>query len=402
MRILFVVHGFPPEATGGTEIYASGLAQALWRRGHDIVVLAREARADQPEYRVHRERAGAVEVVRVNHTFRDATSFAHTYRNAAIDAFAGTLLDEVRPDVVHVHHFTCLSTGIAGECTARGIPFVLTLNDYWLLCHRGQLLDLDLARCPGPEPERCAACAGLSGSGRPAVHAAARGLRAIERHAPKVLADARRRLVSGMSKRIVPASAATETASRLEHMKSVCDSAARILAPSRTLLDQFVRFGIPPSRMTVQQQGIAVRHAAAAARPRADRLRLGFAGSLMASKAPHVLLEAVAGLPADRVSLTIAGDIAPYHGDGRYADLVRPLLKGPGVEWLGRVAHDDIPSVLGGAHLVPKDILAVKGGLAQPNHPGCDQVGGDGRFPGTIRCDSFSHSCLRCLFVVQW
>ena len=36
MRILFLVHGFPPEATGGTELYAAGLAQALWRRGHEI------------------------------------------------------------------------------------------------------------------------------------------------------------------------------------------------------------------------------------------------------------------------------------------------------------------------------------------------------------------------------
>ncbi|MCK7581188.1 MAG: hypothetical protein MZV65_39840 [Chromatiales bacterium] len=33
-------------------------------------------------------------------------------------------------------------------------------------------------------------------------------------------------------------------------------------------------------------------------RQSSDRLRLGFVGSLMASKAPHVLLEAVAGLPA--------------------------------------------------------------------------------------------------------
>jgi GT2 family glycosyltransferase/glycosyltransferase involved in cell wall biosynthesis len=346
MRILFVVHGFPPEATGGTEIYASGLAQALWRRGHEVIVLAREARTDEPEYRVHRDRAGEVDVVRVNHTFREARSFEHTYRNAKIDAIAGALLDEERPDVVHVHHFTCLSTGIVGECVRRGIPFVLTLNDYWLLCHRGQLLDLDLARCPGPQPDRCAACAGLSASGQPAVHLAARGLRAIERHAPKVLADAQRRLVSGMSRRIVPESAATETARRLDDTRRACESATRILAPSRTILEQFERFGIPSSRMIVQQQGIDIRHIASSDRPLTGPLRLGFIGSVMASKAPHVLLEAVAGLPADRVSLTIAGEVAPYHGDDSYGQFVRPLLKHPGVEWLGRVAHDRIPTLL--------------------------------------------------------
>ncbi len=204
MRILFVVHGFPPEATGGTELYAAGLAQALWRRGHDIVVLARDARPDEPEYRVRRDRVGEVAVVRVNHTFRDATSFEHTYRNERIDAIAGALLDEERPDLVHAHHLTCLSTGIAAQCAARGIPLVLTLNDYWLMCHRGQLLDLDLARCDGPEAERCAACAGLAASGSPVVHAAAGGLRAIERHLPNALAALQRRVVSGAARRVVP------------------------------------------------------------------------------------------------------------------------------------------------------------------------------------------------------
>ena len=346
MRILFVVHGFPPEATGGTEIYASGLAQALWRRGHHVVALAREASADQPEYRVQRDMAGEVPIVRVNHTFRDATAFEHTYRNVTIDRIAGALLDEERPDVVHVHHLTCLSTGIAGECVKRGIPFVLTLNDYWLLCHRGQLLDLNLDRCDGPNAGRCAACAGLSASGQPALHLAARGLRAIGRHAPTAFADWQRTFVSRWSRRVVPASGSAETARRLEAARGVCTQAARILAPSRTVLEQFVRFGVPASRITLQQQGVSSSHANRPAASTPGLLRLGFIGSLMASKAPHVVLEAFAGLQVDWLSLTIAGDVAPYHGDGRYADVVRPLLASPGVKWLGRVAHEDMPSIL--------------------------------------------------------
>ncbi len=346
MRILFVVHGFPPEAAGGTELYAAGLAQALWRRGHEIVVLARDARPGEPEYRVRRDRAGNVDVVRINHTFRDAPSFEHTYRDEKIDAIAGALLDEERPDIVHAHHLTCLSTGIAAQCAARGIPLVITLNDYWLMCHRGQLLDLALTRCDGPEASRCAACAGLSASGSPAVHAAAGGLRAIERHLPKALAAIQRRVVSGAARRIVPESATAEITRRLEDVRAVCESAARILAPSKTLMERFARFGIPPSRMLLQEQGIDVRPFAGLTREPSDRLRLGFAGSLMASKAPHVLLEAVASLPLGRVSLTIAGDLAPYHGDDSYAGIVRPMLQKGGVEWLGGVAHERVPALL--------------------------------------------------------
>jgi GT2 family glycosyltransferase/glycosyltransferase involved in cell wall biosynthesis len=354
MRILLVVHGVPPEATGGTEIYTADLARALWKRGHDVTVFAREARRDQEEYRVHRDDSSGFPVVRVNHTFRDATSFEHTYRNAAIDAIAGGLLDEARPDVVHVQHFTCLSTGIAAECAARAIPFVLTLNDYWLPCHRGQLLDRDLARCAGPEPERCAVCAGLSASGRDSLHLLARGLRAIERRAPKALAGAQRRLAASVAGRVVPPDAAIATARRLEHVRDVCNRAARILAPSQTLMNQFVRFGIDASRLTRQEQGISARPQARRGRAPGEPLRLGFIGSLMASKAPHVLLEAVAGLPPGRVALTIAGGVAPYHGDASYEAVVRPLLKEPGIEWLGPVAHDRVPSLLASL-----DVLAL-------------------------------------------
>ena len=98
--------------------------------------------------------------------------------------------------------------------------------------------------------------------------------------------------------------------------------------------------------MTLQQQGIDAQHLPPAPRTKPELLRLGFVGSLMASKAPHVVLEAVAGLPPDRVSLTVAGEIAPYHGDDSYADVVRPLLQQPGVEWLGHVPHENVPAVL--------------------------------------------------------
>ena len=39
---------------------------------------------------------------------------------------------------------------------ARGFPSFYTLHDYWLMCHRGQLLDLELRVCDGPGRRRAA------------------------------------------------------------------------------------------------------------------------------------------------------------------------------------------------------------------------------------------------------
>jgi GT2 family glycosyltransferase/glycosyltransferase involved in cell wall biosynthesis len=346
MRILFVVHGFPPSSTGGTEIYACALATALKREGHDLFVLAREARPDLPELGVRRESIDDIPVVRVNNTFRAAASFAETYRNATVDAIAGRLIDELAPDVVHAHHLTCLSTGIIEECVLRDVPVVLTLHDYWLFCHRGQLLDLELARCAGPDPERCAVCAGLAASSGSTAHKVGRALRSVEARAPDRLAAIQRRVVTHLSRHVVPPTGAGELTRRLEEARAVCGAVTRLLAPSRTALEQFVGFGVPASRLVSQQQGIDLRLFAQCTRRPSEKLRLGFIGSLMPSKAPHVLLEAFADLPHDRVSLTIAGGHAPYHGDDSYASRLRSLLASSGAAWLDQVTHEQVPSIL--------------------------------------------------------
>ncbi len=345
MRVLFVVHGFPPEATGGTALHADELARILWRRGHDIVVLTREARPDFPEYHVRREQAGEISVIRVNNTLRDNPSFEETYRNGAIDAVARTLMDEEPPDIVHADDLTGLGTGILGECAARGIPSIVTLHDYWLICHREQLLDLELERCAGPEPERCAMCAGLAASARPSAHRGTGWLRALDEHLPQALAGARRRFVSRLTRRAVPASAAAEAAQRIEHMRAVCNSATRLLAPSNALMEAFVRFGVARDRLQLVDLGINTRPFAGLARQTSDRLRVGFAGSLLPPAAPHLLMEAVAGLPRRRVELTIAGSLAPYRGDTSYASRIRPLLRSNGVRWLNGVPHQKMPEV---------------------------------------------------------
>ena len=348
MRVLLVAHGFPPAQAGGTEVYAHDLGQALSRGGHEVAVLARGADPGSDEYAVTREAVGRVAVVRVNNTFRHAASFEDTYRNAAIRALAAAFVDEFRPDVVHVHHLTCLDTGIVSECARRGVPVVLTLHDYWLLCHRGQLLDVDLAPCDGPSADRCSRCAGFAASPRREIHALARAARAIERRLPPRLAAIERRLATNVAHRVVPPGASGATARRLDEARSVWNEAAVLLAPSRAVLDRFAVHGAPIAKLRQQELGIDLRPFVALAREPSDRLRLGFAGSLMVSKAPHLFLEAAAGLPRDRVTVTVAGGLAPYHGDDSYPRKVRPLLEQPWVRWLGRVSREEMPTVLAG------------------------------------------------------
>src|SRR5262249_33072806 len=141
MRVLVVVHGFPPKAMGGSEVYAHALATAVRKdQGADVWVLTRHADPGRPEYETTREDRDALHVPPTNNNFRACPSFEDSYRHARVERMAAEFIDEVRPDVAHIHHVTCLSTEIVTELANRRIPIVFTLHDYWLICHRGQLL----------------------------------------------------------------------------------------------------------------------------------------------------------------------------------------------------------------------------------------------------------------------
>src|SRR4029453_11122177 len=65
------------------------------------------------------------------------------------------LLQEVRPDVVHLHNtFPLISPSVIEACRARGVPVVATLHNFRLLCANAQLLrdgrpcDLCVGRIP--------------------------------------------------------------------------------------------------------------------------------------------------------------------------------------------------------------------------------------------------------------
>jgi GT2 family glycosyltransferase len=117
-------------------------------------------------------------------------------------------------------------------------------------------------------------------------------------------------------------------------------------APSRFMRDRFIAFGIDPSRITWSEYGRAATPIARQPRAVAAPLRLGFLGSLMVSKAPHLLLEAASGMPPGSVSVELFGEPVDYHGDASYRERLAPLLSQPHVQVRGRIAHDDVARTL--------------------------------------------------------
>jgi GT2 family glycosyltransferase/glycosyltransferase involved in cell wall biosynthesis len=357
MRVLLVVHGFPPVALGGTETYSHALATRLRNQyGDDVAVLTREHRLDAPEYSLRDDRRDGLCIRWINNTFRETRTFEETYDNRTITALAADFIDEIRPDVAHIHHLTCLSTGIVFELRRRGIPIVLTLHDYWLLCHRGQLLNLHLQRCHGPLEDGCAACVGVAGHAGSATYVGARAMRALESRLPGSISRPLRRGAEKVAARLAD-NMSDPAMARLAHMCRVLGCVDQVLAPSRHMRDRFLPI-VPAERIDVSEYGIArerfvAAHRSSPAEPgdgRSSRrqrpLRIGFLGSLMVSKAPHLLIDSFRRLPAGSATVTLVGGYSAYHGDDSYRAHLEPLFQTPGVTAIGAVAPDAIPEML--------------------------------------------------------
>jgi GT2 family glycosyltransferase/glycosyltransferase involved in cell wall biosynthesis len=353
MRVLQIVHGLPPASAGGTETYVINLSRALARRpGLDVTVLAREADPQRPELSTRHERRGAVDIVFLNNTFAGCASFADSYRHPALAAAVAPLLDRLDPGVVHIQHLTCLSTELVSMVKSRRIPIVMTLNDYWPICHRGQLIDLHGTRCDGPGDQGCATCIPAGVVAPAGVWRAARRLRElpvpIVRSAPAVL----ERLAAAAR----PASTRELSRARSGHMRAMLGDIDLLLAPSQTLREQYIRFGIPAERLEWCNQGIDTSGVAVtpdrASRP--GPLRIAFAGSLILSKGPHLLLDAIDRLPPGAVVVDFLGSVAPYHGDARYAASLQQRLGHAAIRRTGPIPHERMPAALADA-----DVLVV-------------------------------------------
>jgi len=351
MRVLIVVHGFPPHAQGGSEIHAHDHARALRRHyGDEVVVLTREQDPTRPEYGLRWEFRDGLRIAWINNTFRSIASFEETYRNTELGTIAAGIIDDFRPHVAHVHHLTCLSTTIVSSLVERGVPLVVTLHDYWLICHRGQLLDSSYRACDGPEDGGCTSCLGAAGGAGRLGFAGAAAVRAAEHYVPAA------RHLRRMGERALLAMAASSGSDaqrkRVDHMLAIGAQVTEFVAPSRYLRDRFIRFGIDAGRIVQSSYGVDPGPFTDVRPTSSARLRIGFIGSLMISKAPHLLLEAAMLLPEDAVSVELWGAHVSYHGDDSYRKRLEPLLSAPNVHLHGPVPHEQVPATFASIDLL--------------------------------------------------
>lgn len=359
MRIAQVIHAFPPDNIGGSELYLLNLCRELITR-HEVHVFYRIARPDLPEYLVVRDSYEGLPVSKLNRTFREVRSFEQTYRDGMIDREFGRFLDEIQPDIVHVHHLTCLSTTMLMEAKRRDIPVLYTHHDFWWMCHLGQLLRPGSERCEGPSRDGCLTCllpqllpySATYGAMARGYHAAGPLLQRVLSPIKGLAKQAFRRLSSNDGSDGDAFS--VEVEKRLHHFREMLGLVDLFISPSEWLRDRFVQWGIPPTRLIQLRNGYPIERFADYRRTPSSGLRFGYIGNLLLSKGVHVLVEAFNGVEANDVELKIYGDFVPYHFFPSYDEHVKGLITNSRIRLMGGYRHQEIARILEGI-----DVLVV-------------------------------------------
>jgi glycosyltransferase involved in cell wall biosynthesis/MoaA/NifB/PqqE/SkfB family radical SAM enzyme len=317
MKIVKVIHGYPMRYNAGSEVYSQTLCHGLAER-HEVHVFTREEDAFAPDFRMREERDE--DDPRITVHLVNNPRLKDRYRAEGIDARFVEILERVRPDVVHVGHLNHLSTSIVRESARRDVPVVFTLHDYWLMCPRGQFMQMFpaddsalWAACEGQDDRTCAErCYARYFSGAPEER----------EHDIAYWAD--------------------WVARRMRHVRAMAELVDVFVAPARYLRDRFVRdLGLPPSKVVTLDYGFDRSRLTGRRRTPGEPFTFGYIGTHIPAKGIHDLVRAFGRVRGD-ARLRIWGRPRGQDTDALRA-IAAALRDGGGrVEWLSEYKNAEI------------------------------------------------------------
>lgn len=305
MRLLHVVHQYLPAHTGGTELYTHWLARDLQVRGHTVSVFHRRNAAGTGVDR--RDEDGVCVYAASAGRTSDTERFLATFGDSALTQAFEHVLDETRPDVVHVQHLLGLPAAMLELVWRRALPLVITLHDYWWICANAQLLtNYSRECCDGPQMYlNCTRCV-LARADTPYLAAAA----------PLVTAG---------------------LAWRGRLLRRILDRADALVASTNFVRDWYVGHGADPEKTRVLVPGIDPPSLPIRTRHADGTIRFLYVGGLAMQKGVHVAVQAFRHVEGD-AELWIAGDTA---FDPEYTAELRAGAT-PRVRFLGRLSRDEV------------------------------------------------------------
>ena len=303
IRILLVIHGYPPFYMAGSEVYTYNLAREL-AKSNEVYVFHRIEDKSKPIFEITDTFSEGVNIRYVNNYEPDNATFYDKYLNHKIDNMFREYVRFVNPDVVHIGHLSHLSTQIPIIAKREfGLPVLFTIHDFWMFCHRGQLINPEnWKNCPLPNYSQCTNCAKFHYKN------------------------------PDFSEEFIK--------HRDAHIKNVIDCIDVFFAPSHTLEKFYIDMGVDKSKIFYSKYGFNISKIQKHKKELHVPITFGFTGRIIYTKGVHILCEAFSKVQGN-AKLLIWGDVNSDYGK----ELVQNYSS-ERIQFMGCYHNDDLQKVL--------------------------------------------------------
>ena len=311
MKILKVIHGYPPLFNAGSEVYSQTLCNELSKE-NEVFVFTREENPYLPEFHLRKERISEKLSIHYINIPRGKDGFRH----AGMDNVFCNFIQRVNPDIAHIGHLNHLSTGFVDKLYENQIPIVYTLHDFWLMCPRGQFLQTNFGNsdyyqlCDSQEDRKCATnCYNAYFSGHK---------------------DSLEKEIQNWTDWI---------ALRMEETRSICEKVSLFISPSRYLKDRFIKdFSIPENKILLLDYGFKLERFKKFYNYKVKTFIFGYIGTHIPAKGVNLLLDAFLKIE-DEAILKIWGR---DNGQSTKALKEKAKLSKNKIEFLGEYKNENI------------------------------------------------------------
>jgi glycosyltransferase involved in cell wall biosynthesis len=345
LKVLHVSFTFSPNPIGGTEVYVESLAQELQAHGIESIIVAPSSKGVDERYshnglsvRRYRSARNSKNLLRELYGAGDPESGS---------AFA-QILDEERPDIVHLHAFTReVSTLLVHHAKRRGISTFFTYHTPTVSCQRGTLIWQNKEICDGViEVHRCAECSLMN-------EGLWRGISMPLSYVP--LACARMLKRFNLSGGVWTALRMTDLIkTRRDAFDTLMSDVDCVIALREWVQTLLLRNGVPTSKIKLVPHGLAgtEKKPSSSANLLERPLRVAFLGRADKVKGIDTLIKAIRMMPSLDVDLHLYG-LTQGSGDQDYWTMLRALAANdPRIQFLQAVPHDQVIALLATYHVL--------------------------------------------------
>ena len=344
MKIVYVVHEFPPDSIGGTGVATLQVAKDMLARGHKVWVLAPQpwVSDDFPSIGFFDEKVDGLPVRRlVFNPQLSPNSILYEYYNPILSIYAKDFLIDISPDIIHIYHLLHLSSSIIDAAKELRIPAVLTLTDFWFFCPKSLRPKPDGALCEEDFSWRdCIWCLREENNLYDRITRAF-DERMMESYVEQVISNNKFKL--GLINNRQISSLLLAAAGRLPFLKKQLGKVNQIVCRSSFLSRAFLNKGCFHNGFTVVSPGTISPPKLPSRKGQISNITFGYFGGGQKHKGANVLLEAFRKIKSTNVNLKLYGNFP----NTEYVKELHQIAKGDErIDFMANFGRTELTKVL--------------------------------------------------------